>query len=451
MYPIKHLPQRLIGGSERTATIKKNILGALLIKGISIIISLLLVPMTLGYVSSEIYGVWLTISSILHWLTYMDVGFTLGLKNRLAECLAKNDYERGRSLVSTTYFMMAVIFIPFTIVMMLVCPHVNWCTLLNVDVQYQADILKAISVLLVFVSLQMIVNVFIAVVAAHQKTALSSLFNVIGQVCSLVIIFFMTKFIEPSLVNLAFAYSIMPIVIVAISSLFYYSTYMKKVSPSIQSINTGYIKDLGYLGVKFFIIQVQQIVLYQSTNILISNISGPESVTQYNIAYKLLNVVVMIYTIILTPLWPAFTDAYTKNDYVWMTSTYKKMVRVFGLFVFLITVLVIVSPNIYKLWVGDKVQIPLLLTVTIAAYTIIHSWDILQVTLINGIGAVKLQSYVILVGLILHIPTSLFLGSYIGIYGLIISMCIINVVYSTFFTVQIKKILTKTASGIWLK
>lgn len=448
---INKLSKRLTVGSERTVIIKKNILGSLLIKGISIIVSLLLVPMTLGYVSAEIYGVWLTISSILHWLTYMDVGFTLGLKNRLAECLATNDFERGKSLVSTTYFMMVVIFVPFAILMMLLCPHINWCSLLNVDVQYQEVIQKTISVLLVFVSLQMIVNVFVAVIAAHQKTALSSLFNVIGQICSLVIIFFMTKFVQPSLFNLAFAYSMMPIAIIAISSILYYSTSMKKVAPSIRSINTSYIKDLWNLGVKFFIIQVQQIVLYQSTNILISNLSGPESVTQYNIAYKILNVVVMIYAIILTPLWPAFTDAYTKNDYAWMNNTYKKMVRIFGFLVLMIAVLVIVSPIVYQLWVGDKVNIPFILTIAIAIYTIIHCWDTLQVTLINGVGAVKLQSYVIMVGLIVHIPLSLFLGSYIGIYGVIISMCLINIIYATFFTTQIHKILSKTASGIWLK
>lgn len=451
MFQIKQLSQKLIGGSERTATIKKNILGSLLIKGVSIFVSLLLVPMTLGYVSSEIYGVWLTISSILHWMTYMDVGFTLGLKNRLAECLAKNDYERGRRLVSTTYFMMVVFFVPFAIVMMLVCPYVNWCTLLNVDTQYQEVIQKTISVLLVFVSLQMIVNVFVAVVAAHQKTALSSLFNVIGQICSLIIIFFMTKFVEPSLFNLAFAYSMMPIAIVAISSILYFNTSMKKVSPSVRNIDTSYIKDLWNLGIKFFIIQVQQIVLYQSTNILISNLSGPESVTQYNIAYKILNVVVMIYTIILTPLWPAFTDAYAKGDYKWMSSTYSKMVKVFVLLVLLIAIFVVVSPVVYQVWVGDKVSIPLLLTITIAIYTIVHSWDSLQVTLINGVGAVKLQSYVILLGLILHIPMSLFLGSFMGIYGVITSMCIINVIYATFFTVQIKKILNKRANGIWIK
>lgn len=448
---IKALIAKIQGGSERSATIKKNIFWSLIIKGISILVSLMLVPMTLGYVSVEIYGVWLTISSILHWLTYMDVGFTLGLKNRLAEALAKEDYEKGKSLVSTTYFIMITIFIPLSLILWNICPLINWCEILNVAQSNQKIIIKTIQILFAFVSLQMIVNVFIAVVAAHQKTALSSLFNVIGQVFSLIIIGCMTKFVEPSLINLAFAYSMMPIFIVAVSSIVYFRTSMRKVAPSIKSINTSYIKDLWNLGVKFFIIQIQQIVLYQATNLLISHIESPEAVTQYNIAYKILNVVVMVYTIILTPLWPAYTDAYTKKDFKWMKNIYKKMKNIFGILCILIVLITIVSPVLYKIWIGDKVTISILLTISISIYTLIHCWDSLQVMLINGIGAVKLQSNIILIGLILHIPLSLFLGKYIGIYGVITSMCIVNLIYASFFTIQTNKLLNQKAKGIWAK
>ena len=442
---------KFLKGNERSVTIKKNILWSLFIKGVSILTSMLLVPMTLGYVSAEIYGVWLTISSILHWLTYMDVGFTLGLKNRLAESLAKNDIEKGRSLVSTTYFIMIAIFVPIAILVYTISPYINWCSFLNVSKGNNKIIIKTIQILIIFVSLQMIVNVFIAVVAAHQKTALSSLFNVIGQICSLIIISGMTRFVEPSLFNLAFAYSMMPVLIVAISSIIFYKTSMKNIAPSIKHINLGYTKDLWNLGAKFFIIQIQQIVLYQATNILISNLSGPESVTQYNIAYKILNVAVMVYTIILTPLWPAFTDAYTKKDFKWMNNIYKKMVRIYGAVFIVITLIVIASPILYKIWIGDNVEIPFILTTSIAIYTLIHCWDSLQVILINGVGCVKLQTYVILIGLVLHIPVSLLLGRHIGIYGVIASMSIINIIYAIFFTTQIRRIIEQKATGIWIK
>ena len=81
----------------------------------------------------------------------------------------------------------------------------------------------------------------------------------------------------------------------------------------------------------------------------------------------------------------------------------------------------------------------------------IHSWDALQVQLINGIGTIKLQTYVTLIGLVLHIPLSLCLGQYIGAIGVVISMIIINIIYSSFFTIQISKLLNKKAKGIWIK
>lgn len=439
----------LTGGSQRTAIVKKNILGLLAIKGVSILTSLLLVPMTLGYVSSEVYGIWLTISSVLHWLTYMDVGFTHGLKNRLNECLARKDYEKGKSLVSTTYAIMFAIFVPMSALLIAVSPGIDWCRLLNVDASNQEVILKTMQVLFVFIALQMIVNVFVTVVAAYQKTALSSLFAVVGQICSLCIIGMMTLFVEPSLLNLAFAYSMMPILIVLTASVIYFRTSMKEVAPSVRSVNTAYIKDLWGLGIKFFIIQLQMIVLYQATNILISHIAGPESVTQYNIAYKLLNVVVMVYTIILNPLWPAFTDAYTKQDYAWMNRTYRKMQQIYIVLCAMVALVVALSPLLIRLWVRDMVQVPMGLTLGIAIYTLIHCWVSLQAILINGTGKVKLQSYVILVGLVLHIPLSLFLGRYIGILGVVASMSVINIIYACVFTTQITRILNNTATGIW--
>ena len=78
----KYINEILSSNDQRTNIVKKNIIASLFIKGCSILISLLLVPITLGYVSSELYGIWLTLSSIMLWLNFFDVGFTLGLKNK---------------------------------------------------------------------------------------------------------------------------------------------------------------------------------------------------------------------------------------------------------------------------------------------------------------------------------------------------------------------------------
>lgn len=448
---ISYIKKIITGGNSRSIAVRKNIIGSFLIKGISIIVSLLLVPLTLGYVSSEIYGIWLTISSIMVWLGFFDVGFTLGLKNKLAEAIAQDDWQRGKALVSTTYFMMVLIFIPLCLILEIIIPHINWASFLNVKEIYNDAIIKALYVLAACFCLQMIVNVLTAVIAAHQKVALSSSFPVIGNILSLLVIFILTKTCPPSLMALAFALSLMPVIVVFFASILLYHKNFKKVAPSIKTIERKYIKDIFNLGISFFIIQLQAIILFQCTNILISNISGPEDVTAYNISYKYIGIAMMAYTIILSPLWPAFTDAYTKRDFGWMNSVYRKMTKVYLLSVVIMIIMVAVSSIVYKLWIGDKANIPFLMTALVAVYMMINNWNSLQVNLINGIGTIKLQLYITLIGLVLHIPLSLFLGRYIGAYGVISSMILINIIYSAFFTIQINKILNQKASGVWIK
>lgn len=385
------------------------------------------------------------------WLNFFDVGLTLGLKNKLSEALAKNDIEKGKSLVSTTYIVMLIIFLPLCLIGECVIPYVDWSSFLNVSQIYNEELSHVVSILLVCFSLQMIFNVITAVVSAHQKVALASAFPVIGNLCSVIVIYLLNIFTKPSLTNLASAISYIPALVLMISSFILYTGKLKPVKPSVSYFDKSNIKDILNLGIKFFIIQIQMIVLYQATNILISNVSSPSDVTSYNIAYKYIGVASMTFNIILAPLWPAFTDAYMKNDWSWMKQIYGKMRKVYAILLGGVILMVILSPVAYKLWIGDRAIIPLTMTVVVALFVIVHAWDALQIILINGIGKVKLQTYITLVGLICHIPLSLLLGKHIGAIGVVISMVIINIIYSIVFTIQLHKLLNKKALGIWNK
>ena len=442
---------KVFSENNRSSQIKKNIAGSIAIKGVSILTSLLLVPLTLNYVNKELYGIWLTLSSIVLWLNFFDIGFTLGLKNKLAVALAVKDYINGKYIVSTTYYMMIIIFLPLCLLILFIIPFLNWPSILNVSPAYGNDIIKVLYILITSVFFQMFFNVLGAVVSAYQKVALSSLFIMLGQVLSLLLVYILTLVAPPSLLGLAVAISISPIITLCIFSVYLYKNQFKEVAPSYKFVDKKKIKELFSMGVKFFIIQIQVIVLYQSTNVIISNIAGPEAVTEYNIAYKYLNVATMLFNIVLTPLWPAFTDAYTLKDYQWMRNIYKKMCYVYISVVFGILMLVIISPYVYSLWVGDNVEVPVSMTIVIAVFIIINSWDSLQVTMINGIGAVKLQTFIVLIGLLFHIPLAFFFGNKIGAQGVILSMICINIIYAMIFTIQINKIINKKAFGLWLK
>ncbi len=448
---LKYILSRVGGGDERSVKAKRNILGSLVVKGLSIVTQLLLVPLTLNYVSSEIYGIWLTISSIIMWLGFFDVGLTLGLRNKLTEAIALNETDRGKILVSTTYAMMFFIFIPLWIILEFAIPLVDWPSLLNINAAYNDDVILAMRIIVACFCFQMIVHVLASVASAFQKVALASAFPVVGNMFSLLVIYILTKTCPPSLFVLALAISLVPVLIYLLFSVYYYSHDFSNVTPSINKIDLSCVKLLFSLGYKFFLIQIQLIILYQTTNFLISYLSGPEEVTSYNIAYKYFGVGMMIFSIIISPFWPAFTDAYTKKDYSWMNSIYNKLSKLFGLILLLLLFMLFVSNISYRLWIGNQVVVPISMSVAVAIYMIFQSWSSLQVQLINGIGTINLQTLITVICMLIHIPLSLLLGKFVGGMGVVFSMIFITIIYCVVFTIQIKKLLAQKASGIWAK
>lgn len=179
--------------------------------------------------------------------------------------------------------------------------------------------------------------------------------------------------------------------------------------------------------------------------------SSPVDVTNYNIAYKYLSIAMMVYSIMLGPLWPAFTDAYTKKDFSWMNNVYSKMKKVYAASVVILVIMMICSSLIYPLWLGDNILIPFEMTLCVGLYIIVNIWDSLQAQLINGIGCVRLQTYVTILGILIYIPLSFLLGKYVGAIGVVIAQIIITLIYSICFTIQLRKLLSNKASGIWIK
>src|SRR5690554_1864816 len=120
------LLNQLNKGQGRTVKAKKNILGSIFIKGASIAISLVMVPLTIEYVNPSRYGIWLVLSSIVGWFSFFNIGLTHGLRNKFAEAKAVGDESTAQTYVSTTYATLALIFGAVWIIFLLVNPFLDW-------------------------------------------------------------------------------------------------------------------------------------------------------------------------------------------------------------------------------------------------------------------------------------------------------------------------------------
>ena len=430
---------------------KKNILASFLIRGCSIAVSLILVPLTIHYINPTQYGIWLTLSSIVGWFSFFDIGFGNGLRNKLAECIAKGEHELAKIYVSTTYAVLSIIIAIVLIAFFLINPFLNWAEILNTSSERAGELSLLALIVFVFFCLQFVLQLITTVMTADQQPAKASFFSLLGSLLSLIIIFILTKTTSGNLIYLGIAFAIAPVVVLSVSSIWLYTHNYKRFAPAVKFVKFEFARNLMTLGLKFFIIQIAVIVLYQTSNIIIAQLFGPASVTTYNIAYKYFSVIPMCFGIITMPFWSAYTEAWIRRDIIWIKNTIKRLKYLWVIMSFIAIIMILFSDFIYRMWVGEDVKIPISISAVIAAYVILNAWCSIFSLFLNGVGKVKLQVYNALIGSIINIPLAIFLGKHLGVTGVVLSTCLLALTSAIWSPIQYHKIVNNKAFGIWNK
>lgn len=435
--------------SERSSLIKKNILISFFLKGGSVIITFLLVPLTINYINPVQYGIWLTISALIYWISVFDLGIGNGLKNEIAHSIAIKDERNLKRYVSTSYAVLTLISISIFLFFYFISFFFDWNELLNISDAIDFDIRPVLILFIGFFCIQFVIQLLDAVISAVQQVYISSLILFIGQLLGLISIYLLTLYVPGSLLLLVLVMAGSSVSVILVSSIYLYSTKLKKFAPSFKHIDFDYIKKILKLGGAFFFIQIGAMALIHSNNIIISRILGPEAVTTYFIPYRLFSFVTMLFIIIITPYWSAFTDAYSSKDIDWIKSNIKKLRYIWLSLTFLGLVIFLLSDFLYKVWIDDAVKVPVFLSFVMLINVIVFMWHTLHVFFLNGIGKIRLQLFVILIGAIVNIILAILLGNIFGLPGVVGANSLVFGTMALIYTIQYKKIISNKAVGLW--
>ncbi|MDR0418971.1 MAG: MATE family efflux transporter, partial [Prevotellaceae bacterium] len=378
-------------GHERTLKIKKNVLGSLVLKGVSILISLLLVPMVLNYLDEERYGLWLTLSSIIGWFSLFDVGLGNGLRNKFAEARALEKDQLAKTYVSTTFAIISIIIVVVLIIFLTINPFLNWTNILNTTTESPQILSTLALIVFVFFCLQFVFKLITSILLADQRPASVDLINVLGSLLSLIIIYVLLNVTNGSLILLGLALSSSPVVVLIIANILVFTGKYRIYKPSIKHVDFKESKSLMGLGFKFFIPQIASLIVFSSSNIIIAQIFNPSEVTVYNIAYKYFSLATMFFQILLAPFWSAFTEAYMKGEMEWIKNAIRKLILLWGMSCIVVVGMVVVANFAYAIWVGEQIDVPMALSICIAIYVCVANWNNIYVSFNAGVSKFFIQ------------------------------------------------------------
>lgn len=436
-------------GHERTLKIKRNIIYTFLIKGISLIIGFMLIPLTINYLNNVQYGIWITILSLVGWINTFDVGLSNGLRNKLAHVLATDKHEDVVKDISTTYALLFFIAGISLVVFFIIGSLFNWNDLLCVPASMNFSIWPILIITILSFCLQFMLQPINSILIATHQPFKSSLILLTGQVLTYIFTYLLTMYTHANLHLLVLIVGGVPVLILFMANIFLFSTSLKAFTPKFNSIYFSRAKELLNIGGVFFLIQIGALVLYETDNIVITRVLGPQHVTVFNVPFKYFSITTIIFTIIITPYWSAFTDAYARDDFDWIKGSVSKMRKFWAVFSIVTVMLYFLSPIFYKLWVKGLVAVPGNLSLAIAIYTIIQIWMIIHAYLLNGIGKLRMQLVLVLATSIINIPLSIVLIKKFGISGTVWANIIVMLIISIVLTWQSELIINKRAKGIW--
>ena len=439
----------IFGGDRRSSLIKKNIAGSLLIKGWSCIVQFLIVPLSLQCLTNYEYGIWLTINSILMGIDAIDVGLGNGLRNRLAEAMALNDHTKARQQVSTTFFMLVMIMVPLILLFAIVMQFVDCNALMNVSSELVPDMRGILVASATFMGSTFIFKFIGNMFMGLQLPAVNNLLVVLGQTVSLGILFVLSLLGHSSLMTVVIAFTASPLLVYVLVYPVTFCGRYRFLAPSVRYFDRASLRSIFGLGMKFFVIQVSGLMLFMSSNVIISHVMNPAEVTTYQIAYRYFSILFMLFAIIASPLWSATTDAYTKGDWAWIRRAMHKMNKMLAFCFFMALVMLTLASTFYKLWVGSKVSVCFALSALMAIYVFMLVVSNCYSYILLGIGKIFLMTSLAVIEVVVFVPVQFYACKLYGVEGLLVILILVAMLTAYINYMQFRKISTKSAKGIW--
>jgi O-antigen/teichoic acid export membrane protein len=393
----------------RTYTIIKNAVYSLGIKGCSIIIGLLLMPVYAKFlINQSVLGVWLTLVSMLSWIFMFDLGIGNGLRNELTIAIANNNRPLVKKLISSAYVSSIVICFIMAVILCIGIPYIDFIHLFNIDTSVINEKVLSNAVVLLSVSVltQFVLKLVNSILLALQKSAIPNALNLLSNILLLVYLLIApVHSINSNFALLSVIYAAVTNLPVLIATVIIFSTTLKDCKPSIRDFNISDAKKITKLGLAFFWLQIMIMIIGSMNNFLISIFINAGEVVTFQVYYRLFTLVSVFFSVGMIPVWSSITDAQAKKDFQWIVKIRKHLYKLMGIAAVGEVIVLLLSKYLVAVWMGQKyVLANNNLIIFFALSDLAHIWTMINAQVANGLGKLKNQLLFLTSGALIYVP-----------------------------------------------
>ncbi len=375
-------------------------------------------PLTLHYLGTERFGMWMTMSSLVAFLSFADLGMGNGLLSSVATAHGRDDRAKIRQLVSSAYFALGLIAIFVLAFLAVAYTFVPWHRVFNVQSDLaRAEAGPAIAAMVACFALAIPIGVVQRTQLGLQMGYAASLWQCVASLLGLAGVM-LAVWQEAPLPLLVLAYVGAPLLVGMANSLVFFLYQQRDLAPSPDEVSRGAIRSLVGTGLLFLILQIVSALTFSADALIIAHFFGAAAVATYAIPEKIFALISLMIGWAVSPMWPAYSEARARGDTQWVTSSFRRAL-VFSFWIAAASAFaaVLMMPYILHVWLGKALEVPLLLLVGFGVWETCKVWGANTYAYLNGMDRVGFQVFLAVALLVTALPLKFHLAGTIGIAG----------------------------------
>jgi len=405
-------------GARRSRSVTNGAVSAFAARALTLVVGVTVVPLTVRYLGSERYGVWMAISTTLALLGFVDFGLEDSLTNALGRAYGRDEHEIAKRYVSSAFYSLCLItivlaalgwmFVPRLAVFLF--PH-------NQSSQLRTEIMPTIAIAYAIFALRIPLLITGRVLAAYQESVIANLWSIAGSLANLTAILTVIWF-RGGLPWLVVASSGLGLLIGLASAIWLFGVRRPWLRPSLGALDGALLKQLFSSGWKFFVIGAGWLINTETDTIIIARYLGASWVTPFNVTFHLFTVTMVIQTLVMPSLWPAYTEAYAREDFAWIRRAFHSNARLSLLSTGIVVLIFICfGQQIIRLWAGEAAVPPFALLVWMGIWNVLLAQLHAFGCLLNGVERLRMRLICSPVTAVLNVALSVLLVQRFGICG----------------------------------
>ena len=388
------------------------------------------VPLVIGYLGSERYGMWITMSSLVAALGPLDLGIGLGLLMAVSDANGRDDRAAARRAISTAAAMLMLIAAVSAVVFALAYPTIPWARVFNVvSPAAVSEAGPASAALFAAFALGLPLGIVGQVQLAYQSGYISSAWAIVGNLGSLVALL-LVIYLSDSMPALVVALTGGGLVAAVLNGWFLVRRQRPWLMPRRRDVDLSTGRSLLRTGALFLVLQVAGLAAFGLDNLVIAQILGPRMVQEYAVPARLFMLAPTLLAFALAPLWPAYRESLARGDGAWVRRAARRSIALAAVINFPSSlILVVVAPWLLQVWVGSAVHPTPLLLVGLGAWAILNTVNGPFAMLLNGANVVGFQAGCAVAMAIANVTISILLVQRIGVSGAVWGSVIAQVIF----------------------